>query len=295
MSAPVSPFLAPPLQTQIYTLTRNITAESCPLILDSPHSGAFIPADFRMICSADDLRSSTDMFIDQLIASAPLHGATSLTAEFHRSYIDLNRALDDLDPKLCSSLPDWPLKPSRRTAYGLGLIHTKARGQAIYDTLLDKDTIIHRVNHYYRPYYRVLDQELARLRQNFGSVLHLNMHAMPSHSHDGKPLPDIVIGDRDGTTAQRFWRDCIADLFKQAGFVVTINTPYKGVEIIRHTGKPRQNQHALQIEINKALYMNEQTLEQHEGWNECRQSFDAIWQALTNLLRETSSQRHAAE
>jgi N-formylglutamate deformylase len=295
LSLDIMVVLIPPVLSDIYTLTRGAKGYLCPLFLDSPHSGARIPPDFITSCDHIDLRYSEDKAIDQLSANAYKQGITTLHAQFHRTYIDLNRALDDLDPDLCADLPDWLLKPSRRNAYGLGLIHTRARGKDIYTHALSKDAIHHRVNHYYKPYYTALDQEIASLHDQFGFVLHLNMHAMPSHSSDGKKLPDIVIGDRDGSTAHRVWRDMIVDRLKQAGFVVTINAPYKGVETIRHTGRPRQGVHALQIEINKALYMNEQTLEFHEGWSDLQQQFSAIWADLAPLLREMTYQRHAAE
>lgn len=287
--------LAPPPHAEIYTLVQGDADRTCPLFLDAPHSGTLFPADFMTACSHADLRYSEDKAIDQLMQSAPAQGITTLNAQFHRTYIDLNRALDDLDPQLCATPPDWTLKPSRRVAYGLGLLHTKAHGKDIYAAPLDIEAITHRVNHYYKPYYAAMDAEIARLHAAFGFVLHLNMHAMPSHSSDGKLLPDIVIGDRDGSTAHRLWRDMIAEHMKQAGFVVSINAPYKGVEMIRHTGRPRHGIHALQIEINKALYMHEQTLELHAGWHDLQQQFTTLWQQLSALLRDMAYQRHAAE
>ncbi len=269
-------------------------AVSCPLVLDSPHSGTLLPNDFHYVCDINALRSSEDTLVDRLIATAPTCGATILTAEFTRSYIDLNRSLDDLDPSLCAEALPWHLHPTKRTQFGLGLIHAMARGQAIYDAPLSKAAIENRIATYYTPYQACLQQELAALQQQFGQVLHLNIHAMPSMNNDGKLLPDIVIGDLDGTSAHRVWRDTVRDLFKAAGFVVTINTPYKGVEIIKRTGKPRQGFQALQIEINKALYLDEQTLLPNAHYPDCVEVMQSIWQTLSGILLDVSH-RHAAE
>jgi N-formylglutamate deformylase len=288
--------LLSPAALDLYRLDKpSVASLSAPLLLDSPHSGTALPADFDFICSTADLRSSTDLLVDQLIAAAADYGATTLCANVSRTYIDLNRALDDLDPALCGDAPPWPLHPTKRTQYGLGLIHELAKGQKIYGAPLSAETLRQRVEHYYRPYYACLDQQLQPLQRQFGCVLHLNMHAMPSRTSDGKVLPDIVIGDLDGTSSHRIWRDTVKDLLQQAGFVVTVNTPYKGVEIIRHTGKPRQGFHALQIEINKALYLDEQTLLPHAGLADCRSVFASIWESLSHILRDTADCRHAAE
>ena len=282
-----------PAGTDVYRLIAPHTEKKCPLLLDSPHSGTLIPPDFNFICALDDLRTSEDQLIDQLIAAAPSYGATTLQAEFTRSYIDLNRALDDLDPALCAGTPPWHLRPTKRTHYGLGLIHHLARSQAIYAEALSVDAIRHRTDHYYQPYQACLAMQLQQMQQEFGFALHLNMHAMPSRNIDGKPLPDIVIGDLDGTSAYRIWRDTIKDLFKQAGLVVSVNTPYKGVEIIRRTGKPRQGIHALQIEINKALYLDEQTLLPHAGFNDFRETMNSIWQVLSTIVTDIGHKQAA--
>lgn len=287
--------LSSPAVPDLYRLNQPRARDlSAPLLLDSPHSGTHLPDDFQFICTTDDLRSSTDLLVDQLIATAPDFGATTLCADVSRAYIDLNRAQDDLDPALCMDTPPWPLHPTKRTQYGLGLIHELARGQKIYAAPLSSETIRQRVADYYHPYYACLDNQLRQLHHPFGCALHLNMHAMPSRTSDGKLLPDIVIGDLDGSSAHRVWRDTVKDLLQQAGFVVSVNTPYKGVEIIRHTGKPRQGIHALQIEINKALYLDEQTLQPHAGLADCQLVFASIWESLCAILRDNAC-REAAE
>ncbi|HEY1096237.1 MAG TPA: N-formylglutamate amidohydrolase [Alphaproteobacteria bacterium] len=266
----------------------------CPLFMDSPHSGTMLPPDFHYACDLADIRASQDTLVDGLIAGAPALGIGTLTAQFTRAYLDLNRSLADIDPALCAEKPDWPTHPSKRVQYGLGLIHTRARGHAIYDAPLPKDAINHRIDHYYKPYYACLEAQLQHLHDIFGHALHLNMHAMPSRSIDGKLLPDIVIGDLDGVASHRIWRDLVRDLFKQAGFVVSVNTPYKGVEIISRTGKPRQGVHALQIEINKALYLDEQTLLPHAGWEDCLLALQSVYHTLATILHDTDF-RQAAE
>ena len=279
----------------IFTLTKPDKAvPSCPLVMDSSHSGTLLPSDFHYICSQADIRASEDTLVDTLIATAPACGATILTADFTRPYIDLNRSLNDIDPTLCAEPLPWQAHPTKRTQFGLGLIHTVARGQAIYAAPLPAKAIEQRIADYYTPYHECLRQVIDDTHDMFGQALHLNIHAMPSMTIEGKPLPDIVIGDLDGTSSHRVWRDTVKDLFKAAGFVVTVNTPYKGVEIIRRTGTPRQGMHALQIEINKALYLDEQTLQPNSNYADCVDVMQSIWQTLSGILLDFSH-RQAAE
>ena len=291
---------APISLSAVYSITRPAAGvEISPLLLDSPHSGTLLPVDFQYVCSAGDLRASEDTLVDQLIAQAPVCGATTLTAQFSRAYIDLNRALADLDPTICAGVPPWDVHPTKRTQFGLGLIHTKAAGKNIYGQPLSAATITQRVQNYYAPYHQCLQTAISAAHSQFGQVLHLNIHAMPSMTIEGKLLPDIVIGDLDGTSAHRIWRDTVKDLFKQAGFVVTVNTPYKGVEIIKRTGKPRHGIQALQIEINKALYLDEQTLQPNANYQDCIAVLQSIWATLGGILLDVSpgrdSHRQAAE
>lgn len=266
----------------------------CPLVLDSPHSGQLLPPDFHFACDVADIYASSDTLVDRLAVAAADYGATVLCADFSRAYIDLNRSREDVDHTLYTGSLPWKTHPSKRTQYGLGLIHHLARGKTIYATPLPAQAIADRVTHYYEPYHACLQSLLQSAHDQFGHALHLDIHAMPSMNIEGKLLPDIVIGDLDGASSHRLWRDTVRDLFKQAGFVVTVNTPYKGVEIIKRTGKPRQGFHALQIEINKALYLNEQTLEPHHGFADCQAVIASVWQALSEILQDMNH-RQAAE
>lgn len=264
-----------------------------PLILDSPHSGTLLPPDFHFTCDINDIYSSADTLVDQLAVPAVAYGATVLCADVTRTYIDLNRSREDIDHTLYTGDLPWKTHPTKRTQFGLGLIHHMAHGKPIYDTPLPADAIARRVQDYYEPYHACLQQILQATHSQFGHVLHLDIHAMPSMTIEGKLLPDIVIGDLDGASSHRLWRDTVRDLFKQAGFVVTVNTPYKGVEIIKRTGKPRQGFHALQIEINKALYLNEQTLQPHPGFADCQAVLASVWQSLSEILLDMNHQQAA--
>lgn len=279
----------------VYHLIRPTEGTvACPLVLDSPHSGTVLPADFHFACDVADIYASGDTLVDQLAIPAADYGATVMCADFTRAYIDLNRSREDIDHTLYTGELPWKTHASKRTQYGLGLIHHLARGKAIYDNPLPAQAIADRVLNYYDPYHACLQTLLQDTHHAFGHVVHLDIHAMPSMNIEGKLLPDIVIGDLDGTSSHRLWRETVRDLFKQAGFVVTVNTPYKGVEIIKRTGKPRQGFHALQIEINKALYLNEQTLQPHQGFHECQKVIASIWQALSEILLDMNH-RQAAE
>lgn len=259
---------------------------SIPLLVDSPHSGSLIPEDFDFICSLSDLRQSEDSYVDQFAAQVPRQGGIVLKALVSRAYIDLNRALGDLYPGLCSEPIPWPLHRSKRVMYGMGLIrHLIRPHEPVYANPLSLAEIEARIDHYYLPYYEVLEENLHLLRDMFGRVLHVNLHAMPYLGFDGSPLPDIVLGDHDGHSCARMYRETIRRYFESRGLKVAINTPYKGVELTRRFAKPRQGIHAIQIEVNKALYMDEQTLAFNDGMPELKRIFNGLWEHLAEHLR----------
>jgi N-formylglutamate deformylase len=259
---------------------RDPEGEEVPLVFDSPHSGSRYPEDFRYCCPIEVLRRAEDAFVDELYAAAPRHGATLIAALFPRSYLDANRAVDDLDEALIDG--DWPspLMPSHKTRAGLGLVRRVARpGAAIYDRKLPIREILARVERFHAPYHRVLDEACSRAHRKFGAVWHVNCHSMPSDptAKQEGDCADFVLGDRDGTTCSRDFTEFVAAVLRDRGYDVRVNEVYKGVEIVRRQGRPAEHRHSLQIEVDRSLYMNQKTVQKTSG-------FTALQQDITHLI-----------
>ncbi len=260
-------------------------AASIPLVVDSPHSGSLLPEDFAFACSLEDIRQSEDSYVDRFTASAPQHGATVLRALTSRAYIDLNRAPSDLSPEVCETDIPWEIHRSKRVQYGMGLIrHLVRPNEKMYAAPLSLADIEYRIRHYYEPYYAALETELKAAHDSFGRVLHVNLHAMPAIGADGTPLEDIILGDHDGHSCARLYREEVKKIFERHGLKVVVNHPYKGVELTKRFAKPRQGFHSLQIEVNKALYMDEQTLALHDGFHPLQKVFDTLWRDMAQIL-----------
>jgi N-formylglutamate deformylase len=260
-----------------------------PLVFDSPHSGSHYPEDFRFCCPLDVLRTAEDSYVDELYAAAPELGATLIGALFPRSYVDPNRAADDLDPALFDGSWPQPLSPSHRTRSGLGLVRQVARpGIPIYDRRLTIAEIISRIKHYHTPYHRVLEETCDRLHRRFGTLWHINCHSMPSQrsGKKGGHCADFVLGDRDGTTCAPELTDFVARVLRGRGYTVRINEIYKGVEIVKRQGRPADRRHSLQIEVDRALYMNQKTLEKTTGFARLQADITRLIEALRNFVSE---------
>lgn len=245
---------------------------SLPLVFDSPHSGRQYPPDFDYACDETLLRRGEDNHLDELFDFAPSLGIPLLCAEFPRTYIDVNRAPDDIEDEILADC--WPLErnPTDRALSGIGLIRRYIRpGIHLYGRKLDAAEIQARIDKYYTPYHHALESLIAEARQNGqGQVWHLNLHSMPSlgaiapfprlgrRSNSGQP--DFVLGDRNGTTCPPDFSHAVRDHLKSLGYTVTINAPYKGVELVRKFGNPLTGHYSLQIEINKGLYWDERRL-----------------------------------
>jgi N-formylglutamate deformylase len=273
---------------------RDPQAIELPLVFDSPHSGSHYPEDFRFCCSLDALRTAEDAYVDELYAAAPELGATLIGAVFPRSYLDANRAADDLDTALIDGPWPNPLSPSHKTRAGLGLVRRVARpGIPIYDRKLTVGEILARVEHYHKPYHRVLTETCDRLHRKFGVVWHVNCHSMPSQrsGKKGGHCADFVLGDRDGTTCAAEFTDFVARVLRGLGYNVRINEIYKGVEIVRRQGRPAVHRHSLQIEVDRALYMDQKTLEKTRGFDDLRGDITRLIEALKSLTSARPGER----
>jgi N-formylglutamate amidohydrolase len=216
------------------------------------------PIDFNYSCDFNLLQNAEDNLVDELFNTAPDHGGYFLHALFPRTYIDVNRSLHDIDQELLSE--EWPelIKPSSRAHSGIGLIRRLLKpGLLVYDRKLNVKEIEHRIQNYYIPYHDVLDTLIDDLHYKYGQTWHVNCHSMPTDSILG-PKVDFVLGDRDGTSCDLDFTHTIRDYLVGRGYKVAINNPYKGVELIRRYSSPTSGRHSIQIEINKALYWNEE-------------------------------------
>lgn len=238
------------------------TGEPAPVVFDSPHSGAEYPADFGHALPLEHLRSAEDMYVDELFSGATAHGVHLLCALFPRSYIDTNRRTTDLDASLLAEPWPEPLQPGSKSAKGKGLIRRQTKGLPLYARKLTADEVRRRLENFYHPYHDVLAELLAERQAEFGSVWHLNCHSWtpPRLGRDGQPVGqvDMCIGDRDGTTCAPGFTALVAETLGSLGYVVRVNRPFKGMELIRRHGSPSQGRHSLQLEVNRNLYMHAQ-------------------------------------
>jgi N-formylglutamate amidohydrolase len=257
-----------------------------PVVFDSPHSGSRYPADFDFSCPYRLLRQAEDAHVDALYGSAPIHGATLIAALFPRSYIDVNRSLEDIDQQLLDRPWPGPIAASDRSRVGMGLVRRVCKpGLAMYSRKLAPAEIRHRIDTYYRPYHQAVEQAIESASRRFGAVWHLNCHSMPSSRGVRSPVSgweraDFVLGDRDGTTCGKGFRGMVQYTLEQMGYDVRINDPYKGVELVRRFGQPHLGRHSLQIEVNRRLYMNEETLERTPGFEKLRRDLDMLVAAV---------------
>jgi N-formylglutamate deformylase len=266
---------------------RDPCVDAQPLVLDSPHSGSLYPDDFQFTCPLPVLRRAEDSYVDELFEAAPSLGATLIGAAFPRSYLDVNRAADDLDANLLST--SWPRHLPLRPATRVGLVRRYAQpGIPIYDRKLHPDEVLDRIERCYMPYHQVLEDACDRLHRHFGAVWHLNCHSMPStgnrhRGHKGEH-GDFVIGDRDGTTCTAEFTDFVALTLRGLGYEVRVNDGYKGVEIVRRHGRPAEGRHSLQIEIDRSLYMDQRTLEKLPHFDHLKNDLARLLRALREFV-----------
>ena len=258
---------------------------SAPLVFNSAHSGRDYPERFLKMTRLDHLsiRQSEDAFVDELFGRAPHLGTPLLRAHFPRAYLDVNREPWELDPQMFAEpLSDRFNTTSPRVAAGLGTIaRVVAENKPIYRERLTLDDARMRIEGIYIPYHATLQRLLTDAHQNFGVAVLIDAHSMPRISRSGDRLaPDIVLGDRYGTTCGTGLIDLAEMVFAGAGLRVARNRPYAGGFIARTYGRPQHGIHALQIEISRHLYMNEVTLEPNDGFNAIRQLIERLTLSL---------------
>ena len=233
------------------------------VIFGSPHSGSIYPDWFMSgtRLSKDIVRSSEDAFVDQFIENAPEFGAATIQAQVPRCIVDLNRGADEIDPLVVRGVPRHPL--NQRTLAGLGVIpRVVSQGRTIHDRPIDRHEAERRINTYWRPYHQTLTALIAEARARFGQAILIDMHSMPADAlnHLGDPRPDIVLGNRHGLSASARVTEAVIAATRDEGWKVRVNSPFSGAYICSAYGRPGRNVHVVQLEINRALYMDEKAI-----------------------------------
>ena len=267
-----------------FTLTLPVGVAG-PFVFASPHSGAELPKDMRAAAGLAEasLRSAEDVGVDRLTASGPLRGAPLIAGRFSRSYVDLNRAPDELDPALIDGLEAGDV--SAKTAAGFGVIPRRAGdGEALYDRRLALAEAQVRVERAHGPYHAAVAGLMHSAREAHGRAVLVDWHSMPSRavrgSVRGAAGPDVILGDRHGTACDARLTRLLRGLFEAAGWRVGLNLPYAGGYTTQTWGRPHEGYQAIQVELNRALYLDETTLEPGPGYDRCRAVLERVIASL---------------
>jgi len=280
------------MPTSAFSLTMP-DQQTTSVIFASPHSGREYPWSFLRKSVLDELtiRSSEDAFMDMLIGAAPRYGAPLLCAKAPRAYLDLNRASDELDPSVIEGVGKPGHNP--RIASGLGVIpRVVSNGRQIYRGKISKSEAEQRITTFWRPYHDQLDALLTGTRQAYGEAILIDCHSMPHEAVDsvtrpGLVRPEVVLGDRFGASAGAEIVDRIEQIFLDAGLKVSRNAPFAGAYITQRYGRPESRRHAIQIELDRALYMNEQFVRPNGNFRAFQSLMSGVISEITEIGRRT--------
>ena len=273
-----------------------------PLLFNSPHSGRIYPPDFLQASRLDlaTLRRSEDSFVDELILGVVGQGHPVMRAHFPRCFVDVNREPYELDPRMFDGrLPSFANTRSMRVAGGLGTVaRVVGDAQEIYDQRISVAEALRRIDELYKPYHRSLRRVFLRLHREFGAAVLVDCHSMPSATgaKDERPRADLVLGDRYGTSCVPVIAETIEATMREFGYVVSRNKPYAGGFITEHYGNPTAGLHAVQLEINRALYMDERRYQRAASFARLASEFEILADRLAEIpLEELRPYRAAAE
>src|ERR1700753_1852561 len=257
-----------------------------PIIFNSPHSGSVYPQDFVTASRIDlpALRRSEDSFMDELIGDLSGRGFPVVRVNFPRSYVDVNREPYELDPRMFTGrLPSFANTRSMRVAGGLGTIpRVVGDGQEIYRERLSVDNALARIEALYKPYHRALRRLINKAHQAFGTVVVVDCHSMPSIgvSRDEPRRPDLVIGDRYGTSCAPTLPDTVEATMGRLGYSIGRNKPYAGGFITEHYGNSASGPHAGPLQVNRAIYIDERRRSRGQRFAQLATDFAALPDAL---------------
>jgi N-formylglutamate amidohydrolase len=272
------------------------------VLFNSPHSGSVYPRAFLAASRLDvsTLRRSEDCFVDELALGVVGRGFPLLRAHFPRCYVDVNREPYELDPRMFDGrLPSFANTRSMRVAGGLGtLARVVGDAQEIYGQRIPVDDAIRRIEGLYKPYHRALRRLFTRLHREFGAAVLIDCHSMPSSagSKDERPRSDVVIGDRYGTRSAAPVVECAEETLRALGYTVSRNKPYAGGFITEHYGNPAAGLHAVQLELNRAIYMDERRFERSASFGRLAADLETLAERIAAIpLQELQPYRAAAE
>jgi N-formylglutamate amidohydrolase len=261
------------------------------LLYDSPHSGRHYPSDFASKASRLELRRGEDAYVDELLSAAPALGAYLLVGNYPRCYIDVNRSESDIDAALLSEPWPEPLEPTDKSVRGLGLIRRYVvPGVEAQARPLTVSEVRSRIDRVYRPYHAALTALIDEIHASHGVVWHIDWHSMKSVGNEMTPdgpgarRPDFVVSDREGASASSDVTDVVVRGLAEMGYRVAVNDPYKGGTIVRRIGSPARGIHSVQVEINRALYLDEQLVEMTPAADQLAANLDRLTRILIDTL-----------
>jgi N-formylglutamate amidohydrolase len=273
-----------------------------PIVFNSPHSGSVYPRAFLSASRLDTaaLRRSEDSFVDELVIGVVERGYPLMRAHFPRCYVDVNREPYELDPRMFEGrLPSFANTRSMRVAGGLGTVaRVVGDAQEIYGQRIPVDDAIRRIEGLYKPYHRALRRLFTRVHRDFGAAVLVDCHSMPSSagSKDERPRADVVLGDRYGTSCVTPVAEIIEQTLRELGYSVSRNKPYAGGFITEHYGNPAAGLHAIQLELNRALYMDERRFERSPSFAGVAADLETLANRLGAIpIEELHPYRTAAE
>lgn len=268
------------------------------VIFASPHSGCAYPdwflAESRL--DAQQLRSSEDAFVDRLIRHAPDHGAALLTARVPRCVVDLNRGPEEIDPLVVQGAIPSAMNP--RIMAGLGVIpRVVSQGRSIHDRPIPQAEAESRLSRFWHPYHRALSALIDEAVARFGGAVLIDMHSMPRDAlaHLPRPRPDMVLGDRNGVSAAPRISAAVAEAATAEGFRIRRNSPFSGAYITATYGRPRDNIHVVQLELDRSLYMDEGRIEPRADFALFQARFSRVVERLARLRPDAADSAIAAE
>jgi N-formylglutamate amidohydrolase len=253
-----------------------------PVLFNSPHSGNVYPRTFLAGARLDlaQLRRSEDSFVDALFTAVVQRGFPLMRAHFPRCYVDVNREPYELDPRMFEGrLPSFANTRSMRVAGGLGTVaRVVGDAQEIYDQRIPVDDALRRIEGLYKPYHRALRRLVTRVHREFGAAILVDCHSMPSiaGTREERPRADIVLGDRYGTSCGPAITDAIEKCLHERGYSTSRNKPYAGGFITEHYGNPPAGLHAIQLEINRGLYMDERRYERIPAFSQLAADMETL-------------------
>lgn len=285
-------------ETEPFSVTPKEFIQT-PFVFSSPHSGRNYPHSFveNSRLNAHTLRKSEDFWVDNLFDHVCEEGTPFLRANFPRAYIDVNREPYELDPELFDeTLPNFANTKSVRVVGGLGTIpRIVSETDEIYPHNLTIKEALERINNFYRPYHHTLKNLMDQAFETFGVAILIDCHSMPSSSHENR-RPDFVLGDRFGTSCSSLITSFVEHALTELDYKVQRNKPYAGGYITEHYGQPSKGHQALQVEINRSLYMDEKNYKPNGGFHDLRKNLKLLskmmFDEIPNLL---GIHREAAE